>query len=235
MTPSPIPIAIGLRNGVTLRGHEWSVDGPPVVFVHDLGHDLDAWGQTTSTVARSGFRVISLELRGHGLSDGDPDPSAALEDLRLMLSEVVPSFGPVGLVSYGSSSEALLSLDGEDGAPVQVIISPKQLDPDGFDRAGAKRAVRLVIGGSLDEEAQAFLGKTYLNMLGEKLWVSVATAKHGPALLIDQPSSLEHLTIFLRRYLTGYHLSWIKEHDGLIRAAAESRGPDNEPASQKEE
>lgn len=231
MTATPLPVAIRLRNDLTLRGHEWSVDGPPVVFVHDLGHDLDAWGPVTSTLARSGLRVISLELRGHGLSDGEPDPSAVLEDVRLLLAEIVPSFGPVALVSYGSTSEALFSLDIDDGAPVQVIISPQQLDPAGVEWAASKRATRLIIGGSLDARAHEYLKAIYPKMLGEKLWVSVATTEHGPALLIDQPSALEQLTIFLRRYLTGYHLAWIKKHEDQIRTTAQSRDTDEGTAS----
>jgi len=226
MVTRPIPVAIRLSNDLTLRGHEWSIDGPPVVFVHDLGEDLDAWGPVTSTVAHSGFRVISLELRGHGLSDGEPDPTRVLEDMRLLLDEIVPSFGPVGLVSYGSASEALLSLDGEDGAPVQVIISPQQLEPTGIEWATSKRAMRLIVGGSLDEQAHGYLKAIYPRMLGEKLWVSVATPEHGPALLVDQPNALEQMTVFFRRYLTAYHLAWIKEHEDQIRAVALSRHPD---------
>ncbi|HDH03623.1 MAG TPA: alpha/beta hydrolase [Actinobacteria bacterium] len=226
MVTRPIPVAIRLSNDVTLRGYEWSVDGPPVVFVHDLGDDLDAWGPVTSKVAHSGFRVISLELRGHGLSDGEPDRTKVREDVRLMLDEIVPSFGPVGLVSYGAASEVLLSLDGQDGAPVQVIISPQQLEPDGIDWATSKQAMRVIVGGSLDEPTHEYLKAIYPKMLGEKLWVSVATAKHGPALLIDQPTALEQMAIFLRRYLTAYHLAWIKEHEDQIRAVAQSRRPD---------
>ena len=226
MVSRPIPVAIRLSNDLTLRGHEWSIDGPPVVFVHDLGDDLDTWGQVTSRVAHSGFRVISLELRGHGLSDGEPDPSTVLEDVRLLLDEIVPSFGPVGLVSYGSASEALLSLDDGNGAPVQVIVSPQRLEPNGIDWATSKRAMRLIVGGSLDEHAHEYLKAIYPKMLGEKLWVSVATTEHGPALLNDQPNALEQMTIFLRRYLTAYHLAWIKKHEDQIRAAAQSRQPD---------
>lgn len=228
MTRGPIPITVALANGLELRGHEWSVDGPPVVFVHDLGHDLDAWDRVTSAVARSGFRVISLELRGHGLSDGEPDPSAVVEDMRLLLAEVTSSFGPVGLVCYGSASEALFSLDDEDGAPVQVIISPRELEPEGVDWAASRWAMRLIIGGSLDEQAQTYLKKIYPKILGEKLWVSVTTTEKGPALLIDQPTALEQLTIFLRRYLTGYHLAWIKKHETEIHALAQSRNTDED-------
>ena len=231
MTKPPIPVAIRLSNDLTLRGHEWSVDGPPIVFIHDLGHDLDAWNRVTATVARSGFRVISLELRGHGLSDGEADPSAVLDDMRLLLTEIAPSFGPVGLVSYGSASEALFSLGGDDGAPVQVVISPQQLDPAGVDWAASKQATRLIIGGSLNEQAQKYLKAIYPKMLGEKLWVSVATKEHGPDLLIDQPSALEQLTIFLRRYLIGYHLGWIKKHEHQIRAAAQAPDPEASTAS----
>ena len=44
MPAAPVPVAIRLPDGLVLRGHEWPVDGPAVVFLHDHGDDLDAWG-----------------------------------------------------------------------------------------------------------------------------------------------------------------------------------------------
>ena len=58
--------------------------------------------------------------------------------------------------------------------------------------------------------------------------MSVTTTEKGPALLIDQPTALEQLTIFLRRYLTGYHLAWIKKHETEIHALAQSRNTDED-------
>ena len=223
MRAAPVPVAIRLPDGLILRGHEWSRDGPAVVFVHDLGDDLDAWGPVTAGVAAHGFRVISVELRGHGLSDGEPDAGALREDMRAMLGEITASFGPVALVAYGSVTETLLFLDGACGAPVQVMVGPRPLETENIDWRTTRSAMRLVLRGALNQEVSQHVGFLYPRMMGQKLQVSGASESAGPALLMDQPQLVEHMVMFLRRYLTGYHLSWIKEHEDQIEAARAAR------------
>ncbi len=220
---TPVPVAVRLPGGLVLRGHEWSRDGPAVVFVHDLGDDLDAWGSLTGAVAAQGFRVISLELRGHGLSDGDPEPGALKEDMTAMLGEITSSFGPVALVSYGSVTETLLFLDGGCGAPVQVMISPLPQASGEIDWRTTRPAMRLLLRGSLNREVNEQAGRIYPRMRGQKLDVTGASGESGPALLADQPRLAEHMMMFLRRYLTPYHLSWIADHAGQIEAARAGR------------
>ena len=98
MSGAPTAVAVRTADGLTLRGHEWPVDGPAVVFAHDLGDDLDAWGPVTARMAAAGFRVISMELRGHGLSEGDPDP-ARLGDAVAKSSPVSGSMSKISCVA----------------------------------------------------------------------------------------------------------------------------------------
>ena len=225
MGAAPLPVAVRLRDGLILRGHEWSRDGPPVVFVHDLGDDLDAWGPVTGRVAEHGFRVISLELRGHGLSDGDPDPGRVLEDMVRMLAEVKASFGPVALVTYGSVTETLLFMDDECGAPVQVMVAPLPGVREPIDWRTTRPAIRLVLRGALDAPVTEHVGFIYPRMRGQNLQVTGASDHSGPALLLDQPQLVEHMVMFLRRYLTGHHLSWIADHVDQIEAVRAERLP----------
>ena len=127
----PYPIEVALADGTVLRGLEHPADGPPLLFVHDLGDDLDAWGSVAARVNAEGFRVIRLELRGHGLSDGEPDPSATMDDLTGALAEVAGAFGPAGLVAYGAAARAAFNLGTGHGAPVHALISPTPGSGDG--------------------------------------------------------------------------------------------------------
>lgn len=219
----PVPIAIRLRDGLVLRGHEWSRNGPAVVFVHDLGDDLDAWGAVTSRVADEGFRVISVELRGHGLSDGEPDPDTHQADIAGVLGEVTASFGPVAVVAYGSVTECLLFLDSDCGAPVQVMVAPLPGNPRSIDWRTTRPAMRLVLSAGLNTEVTEHVGFIYPRMRGQKMQVSGTSDRSGPDLLIDRPQLAEHMVMFLRRYLTGYHLSWIADHADQIEAARAER------------
>ena len=194
-----------------------------MVFVHDLGDDLDAWGTVTARVATEGFRVISVELRGHGLSDGEPDPGAVQSDMERMLEETTASFGPVGVIAYGSVTESLLFLDSERGAPVQVMVAPLPGDPRSIDWRTTRKAMRLVLSGSLNTEVADHVGFMYPRMKGQRMQVSAASDRTGPTLLMDQPQLVEHMTMFLRRYLTGHHLSWIADHAEQIEAARAER------------
>lgn len=219
---TPFPIEIALADGTVLRGIEHPADGPPLLFVHDIGDDLDAWGSLAATVAASGFRVIRLELRGHGLSDGEPDPTATVDDLTGALAEVNGAFGPVGLVVYGSAASAAFVLDSEAGAPVHAVISPSPDRQDGAGsdegdagRAGdgaAEPAVRVLFTGAHDEPVHEHVRAMYSKLRGQNMWISTGTTLRGPAMLSEYPHLVEQLVMFMRRYLTGYHLAWIADH-----------------------
>ena len=217
----PIPIAVRLDSGITLRGHEWAADGMPILFVHDLGEDLDAWGPVPATLATSGFRVISVELRGHGLSDGEPDPDKLVDDVRELVAEVAGSFGPVAVVLHGGASEAALFLN-EAASPVQVMISPQPLDPNGVDWTRTAKSMRIVMVGARNKMAKEYAESIYPKMHGQNLWASTGTSDQGPALLSEHPTMVEQLVMFVRRYLTGQHLAWISEHADEIKAAQET-------------
>lgn len=57
---------------VTVEGHRvryWEEGaGPPIVLVHGLANSVITWRKNVEPLARS-FRVIALDLPGHGLSD----------------------------------------------------------------------------------------------------------------------------------------------------------------------
>ena len=220
---APIPIAVRLESGVTLRGHEWDTDGLPVLFIHDLGEDLDAWGTVPTAMSKSGFRVMSVELRGHGLSDGEPDPSVAVDDVRDLVAEVAGSFGPIAVVLHGGVSEAAFWLNPDVGSPVQIMISPQPLDPEGIDWSKSAKSMRLVLVGARHDVALEYAQQIHPKMQGQNLLASTGTTDQGPALLENHPGMLDQAQIFIRRYLAGHQMAWITEHADEIKAAARSR------------
>ena len=212
----PYPVEVALADGTVLRGIEHPADGPPLLFVHDLGDDLDAWGSVASTVRSAGFRVIRLELRGHGLSDGEPDPSATVSDLEGALAEVTGAFGPVGLVVYGAAARASFGLGGDHGAPIHAVISPMPESGDaggslGGDADGVP-AMRVLFTGAHDELTHDYVRNVHSSLRGQNMWISTGTVLRGPALLQEHPHLVEQLVMYMRRHLTAYHLAWIAEH-----------------------
>ena len=220
MVASPIPIAVALESGLVLRGHEFSVDGPPIVFVHDLDEDLDAWIPLTSQMAAQGFRVISIDLRGHGLSDGGRDASSIIDDIRAMVGEIKGSFGPAGLVTYGEVAYTTFFIDENWGAPTQVAVSPIPPRTLNLDIDQTKPAMRMIVHGKHDAESSTFVDESYGRIRGQKLLVSTGSDLAGPALIREHPSLFEQIVIFMRRYLTGHQLKFIEDHKDEIAARA---------------
>lgn len=211
MSPTqPFPIEIALSSGVVLRGLEYDQDGPPVVLVHDVGGDADSWRDLPSDLTGKGFRVMSLELRGHGLSDGDIEPDTTFDDLREALTIIGGSFGPVGFIGIGEVATAALCLGPGEGSPVHILLSPTP--SDSFDLERAIPAMRAIFTGTADQEADGFVRSVYQRLPGQNMWFSTGIEARGVELLEANPTMIEQMAMFLRRYLTGHHLAWIAEH-----------------------
>lgn len=98
------------------NGHELSGDliGPEtgnfVVLTHGGGQTRHSWGTTARTLAKEGYRVLSLDLRGHGDSDWSPEQHYSIghhgEDIAAIIKSSAP--GPATLV--GASLGGLASL-----------------------------------------------------------------------------------------------------------------------------
>jgi len=221
MSRAPIPVEIILSSGLVLRGHEYEANGPTVVLVHDLEGDLDAWGTVPLDVAARGFRVLCLELRGHGLSDGAVDPSATFEDLADALRTVSDSFGPVAFVSTGIVANCGFALSDGDGVPVSVAVSPVPVEGYGLFLPEFKPAIRALITGAKDPVSDPFLRSIYPGLPGQNMWFSTGTHAAGADLLMTYPHLVEQLVMFIRRYLTAHQLAWIAERKASCDVVAE--------------
>jgi pimeloyl-ACP methyl ester carboxylesterase len=134
--------------------------GPFVLMTHGGGQTRHSWGATAKILAGQGFRVLSMDLRGHGDSDWSPDGDYALPRHASDIDTVVRKMasGPAALVgaSLGglSSLQATVSLGELVNALVLVDVAPR-IVPKGADRIAA--FMRAHVGGfdSLEEAADA--------------------------------------------------------------------------------
>jgi pimeloyl-ACP methyl ester carboxylesterase len=84
-------------------------DGPVAVLVHGAGSDHRVWAYQSVGLARRGWRVLAVDLPGHGRSEGAaPDSIPVLADTLAALLEAAGV--PPGLVA-GHSMGALAALD----------------------------------------------------------------------------------------------------------------------------
>ena len=204
-----LPIEVRVRPDLVIRGHEWPVERAPLVMLHDHGGDLDSWRGIDRLLAEQGFRVISLELPGHGLSDGTPEEATVLGDVTELLGQVSEVWGPLGLCTYGRLAADLCALDGPNAPVVHIALSPYTQDtPDQEDRGLNTRVLHLIIAATSDGPRSEAAHVVFDRLRAQKLWASVAAHSQGPDLLLSHPHLIDDICIFLRRYLVPKHLSW---------------------------
>lgn len=61
--------------GVTLHSREWGDrTGPSILFVHGWSQSQLCWSRQTASDLASTFRIVTFDIRGHGMSEKPPEP-----------------------------------------------------------------------------------------------------------------------------------------------------------------
>lgn len=139
-------------------------DGPPVILSHGGGQTRHAWSRAVRALARTGYRVVSLDMRGHGDSDWAADGNYSLDALVDDLLSAIATL-PVPPVLVGASLGGVASLltIGEAiraGRPsparalVLVDVAP-YIEPAGAEHVRAFMAEHLDGFASVEEVADA--------------------------------------------------------------------------------
>ncbi len=135
---------------------------PPVVLLHGGGQTRHSWGTTLEALASSGWRVFSVDLRGHGDSewaaDGDYSLGAFSGDVLAIASALDRPPVLVGASLGGISSLAAIGEHPDRDvarALVLVDVAPR-IEERGRERIGAFMSEHVADGfGSLEEVADA--------------------------------------------------------------------------------
>jgi pimeloyl-ACP methyl ester carboxylesterase len=196
------PIEIPLETGITLRGVE--VDGsaagrPAILLVHDLDADLDEFGSLPEALAALGYRVIAVDLPGHGLSDGDDvDPPTCAAAVR----EVVARFAGarIGIVASGRLATVAAALGEREQVVAQVLVNPV-LDPALDDGTPRAHAIRMAVHGDGPSLVGTETQRLFSHLIGEKMLVFNASMTAGARMLTEQPTVRAHVELFFARYL----------------------------------
>ncbi|HEX8498017.1 MAG TPA: alpha/beta hydrolase [Actinomycetales bacterium] len=83
---------VELADGTTISAQVWGeAGGPPLVLLHGLGEQASTWDEVAPQLATR-FRVVALDLRGHGSSTW-----AGPYSFTLMRDDVLGVLGALGL------------------------------------------------------------------------------------------------------------------------------------------
>lgn len=114
-------------------------DGALVLFAHGGGQTRASWRKPFADIAAKGYRVVSIDGRGHGDSDWAPDGDYALESLSRDMRDVLRTLAaPAVVIGASLGGLTALYLAGEPDAPplrglALVDVTPR-LNPEGVER-----------------------------------------------------------------------------------------------------
>lgn len=118
-----------------------SPSGTPVVFMHGGGQTRHAWHGAMRHLVIAGYRVISLDARGHGDSEWSPTGDYALPDLAADLVAVVEEIGVTpALVGASLGGSTGLYAIGNSDAPIAIALVMVDVVPR-VDSVGAQRVL----------------------------------------------------------------------------------------------
>lgn len=99
--------------------HDMDPEAKTVVFVHGVGQDHTVWVLPKRYFARHGRNVVSVDLPGHGRSEGPPLDS--IETMADWVIEVLDSLSVDTASLVGHSMGSLVALDAAARNPYRVV------------------------------------------------------------------------------------------------------------------
>jgi pimeloyl-ACP methyl ester carboxylesterase len=174
-------------DGTLLRAESLEREDDWVVAVHELGRDLDSLALLASLWAEEGPSLLAVDLRGHGASEGEPDPGSIGGDVAAAC-DFARRRGArhVSLVAVGSSATPALHGVGVDPVEAIVLVSPAPATPEEIAVLQDRRAGKLVLYGAHDAAAAAAAESLRHRCAGWSSTVAFATADQGTELLLGR-------------------------------------------------
>ncbi len=78
--------------GIKLNVKKWDGEKPPMILLHGLASNKETWGQVAEQLAEQGHYVLTVDQRGHGLSE-KPDSSYSFDEMTDDLRRLIEVMG----------------------------------------------------------------------------------------------------------------------------------------------
>jgi pimeloyl-ACP methyl ester carboxylesterase len=181
-----------------VRGQLWEGAGDLVLLVHDAGADLDAWRELPAELAADGYRVVALDLPGHGLSDDPWDADTFATELPALIGQMRDGRDDRTFLIGAGTIAPLLGAAAPDAL---VALSPQT----GPDWSGERTGVPcLILTGSADGDRAAATDRYFRGRSGWTVVTGFGVPQQGTDLLatIWAGHAVEQMMAFLRDYRT---------------------------------
>jgi pimeloyl-ACP methyl ester carboxylesterase len=144
--------------------------GSPIVFIHGFGASLDTWRYLEDGL-KNDYRIVSLDLKGHGYSERPLDDRYSLQDHAAVVLGLIDHLKLKNVVLAGNSLGCAVAL--------MAALNAQQ-------ESSARVAALVLIAGSLDGDNLPF----YLRLLRLPMIGSIATkltpASFGTRLILKR-------------------------------------------------
>jgi pimeloyl-ACP methyl ester carboxylesterase len=125
-------------DGLSLNLLEWSTEGTPMLLLHGFSNEARIWDDFVPTVMPY-YRVLALDLRGHGDSDWHPRSAYDYDDYVADVEQVLAHLGisRVVLVAHSLGGRVAMLFAGrhpEQVAGLVIVDSAPDLDRRGTAR-----------------------------------------------------------------------------------------------------
>lgn len=100
-----------------IAGYKWSVENPRMVvcLIHGLAEYAGRYERVAAAFAEKGIAMVSMDLRGHGISSGKRDHAAprkeVLKDIDALVDYAKENWPGIPMAMYGHSLGGNLTLD----------------------------------------------------------------------------------------------------------------------------
>lgn len=136
-------VSLSTDDGVKLAGQSWGSGSKGVLLVHEDGRDHSTWGTFAERLSGAGFRVLAVDLRGHG---GSTTPAPLAEaDYQAMVADVdagvawLKANGASDVMVVGAALGANVALNAATDNPDihNVVMLSPALNANGVKVSGA--------------------------------------------------------------------------------------------------
>ena len=129
---------------IALNVVEWSQTGVPMLLLHGYSNEAHIWDDFIPTVADH-YRVMAIDLRGHGDSDWHPEGAYAYQDHVEDIEAIVAGLGLERLVVVGHSLGGRIAMlyggrNPEKLAGLVIVDSAPEIDRRGSVRISMEAA-----------------------------------------------------------------------------------------------
>lgn len=196
-----IPVEIPAGDAVVLRGQRWGSGPDWIILLHETGEqrDLDDWRPLLPAIVTSDRTVLSIDLRGHGASDGTWVSASSGADLAALLAYAKTSGAAwVALAGAGDSATHILEFSSANPIDASILLSPVFGAGQATELRGRGEA-KLFAVGSRTAQLNRDIRVARNGSIGWAMLVSMPTEAQGTHLLSGPNSGqiIERIVSFL--------------------------------------